>query len=154
MAGLFTALSPRLKCAGGFLQARERVPLNLGEHGTDHELEALLVGVVDLGFEADVVEVAGDGAEAGVGDDAGYHGCGVRVGDRVELDLREADLVDLAKDAGEILRGLAANHEELDTIDEPAAGFARCSCGKSVADAAERAAGGGGQGGESDKVAA
>src|ERR1700679_1988374 len=140
MAGLFTALSPRLKCAGGFLQARERVPLILGEHGADHELEAQLVGVVDLGFEADVVEVAGDGAEAGVGDDAAQLGCGVRVGDRVELDLREADLVDLAKDPGEILWGLAANHEELDTIDKPAAGFPRRSWAKTVAHAPEGAA--------------
>src|SRR6266702_3649704 len=90
-------------------------------------------GVVDLRLEAGVVEVAGGGAQTGVLDDAAQLGWRMTVGDGIELDLREADLMDGAKNAGEILRGLAAHHVELNAVDEPALSWR----GEGFADAAK-----------------
>jgi len=106
------------------------------------------VGEFDFGRDAGVLKVCGDETETGVFDDLAEFGCGVIVDDGEELDLGVSDLPDGLEDANEILWGLLADHVELDTVFE--GGFG----GEGGWHATEGAACGGGEGGETEEVAA
>ena len=132
--------------SGSGAEAGEGAPLVLREHGADEIFEAELVREGDFALYACVVEVSGGTGEAGVGDDLLQLRRGMVVGDGVELDLGEADLVDLVKDSGEILDGLASHHEELHAVVHGA--------GNAEGVGAEDAAGRSGHGRETEETAA